>query len=355
MSQAGGFGKRPGGGSLVQSGVANEHAWNPGKRTLVGQPAQVQGRHHDPQPWNLGKRTLVGQQQRIVQGSSHRDENERVNDDQRVDDKALDKSEAHDDELEDSEEGEADAVEAPTRNTGGKRRRTTEKGRISLYAKDPEGRNLPPSVQDVNQGQVGDCYLFAAMAAIVDTDPNLIKKMIKFIKKRTYWVHLDGIDTLSQFQPVTTTFEGKHGEIGPRGAFWPLLIEKAYMKHKGGFSELNEGGRPGDAIKDLTDKDSREFDPRKMTYFAVLTSLAWANAKKQPITLSTPDDFSGEKKPTAEDHSIYHNHAYAVVDVDKKKGQAKLYNPWGDTHPNGNGWVSVTLIRTLFNLFTIND
>ena len=52
--------------------------------------------------------------------------------------------------------------------------------RRALYGRAPDGTPLPPSLEDIAQGGLNDCFLMGALAAIVSADPNRIKTMIAF-------------------------------------------------------------------------------------------------------------------------------------------------------------------------------
>jgi len=48
-------------------------------------------------------------------------------------------------------------------------------------------------------------------------------------------------------------------------------------------------------------------------------------------------------------------HSYAIIDVDAKKNRIKLFNPWGNSHPNNDGWIDVADVRKFFIEISIND
>lgn len=230
---------------------------------------------------------------------------------------------------------------------------TTESLAGSLWAKDAEGKDLPPSLDDISQGGLNDCYVFAAMSAIVSVDPGRIKNMIKDNGNGTYTITFAGTGWFSaDKQTVSTDFaKGKHGNVTLRKALWPLLVEKAYAQEKGGINKLDTGGNPGDAVNDFTDKGPSRFDPRDKEVSWILSKLAKAHQDKQPSTILAPkkDDASKEKKEMSDKiPGLHFWHAYAVVEVDEKGRRVKLFNPWGSDHPNGDGWVDIDVIRTFF-------
>lgn len=236
----------------------------------------------------------------------------------------------------------------------------TEKPDGSLWAKDAEGKPLPPSLEDISQGGVADCFLFAAMAAVVNTNPQRIVKMIRENSDGTYTVTFEGIGVFSSAsQTVSADFVvGKHGNVTGRKALWPLVIEKAYAQQKGGIDVLNKGGNPGTAVDDIINEGASRFDPRGKTADYIMGKLAKAKTEKWPVTVLSPkkDGASKEKKELADKTSnLYFWHSYAVIDLDSAKNRIKLFNPWGSDHPNGDGWLDVSVVRDFFIEISIND
>lgn len=244
--------------------------------------------------------------------------------------------------------------------TGGKPPDETEKVGASLYAKDTDGKELPPSIEDVKQGGLNDCFAFAAMAAIVHSDPGRINGMIKDNGNGSYTVTFHGTGVFSSdTQTVTADFvKGKHGKVGARNAYWPLIIEKAYGQNKGGIAEMDKGGNAGTAIDDFVNMGPSRFDPREKDNDYIMAKIAKAQTDKKPTTLSTPkeEDASKEKKEmSTKIPGLHFWHAYVVVGADDKGKRVKLHNPWGYDHPNGDGWVPVDVIRTFFIECVISD
>ncbi|MEY9932150.1 hypothetical protein ABH926_006799 [Catenulispora sp. GP43] len=132
---------------------------------------------------------------------------------------------------------------------------------------------------DVAQGQIGDCYLMAALAAVALQQPHFIDGMIRqdaggvhvrFHRKSggqkgtraTFapeWVDVDmrlfvkGNDT----KPV---YAAAHKSL------WPAMIEKAYAVFKGrarGYEGIGRGGRPKEALEAIlgVEAGSHEIGP----------------------------------------------------------------------------------------------
>lgn len=248
-------------------------------------------------------------------------------------------------------------ISAPA--SGKKKPPATEKVEGHLWAKDKDGRDLPPSLQDVRQGSVNDCFLFAAMGAIVDAEPRRIKRLIKDHRNGTYTVTLRGIGIRrAATQTVTADFyKGHHGEVGKRHALWPLVIEKAYMQQKGGPHSLDKGGNPGTAMDDLTNDGAKRFAPGGLHDDALLKKLARAKQKRHPAVALAPREEGASKarRDLADRAELHFWHAYPIVDVNVGHHRVKLFNPWGFEHPNGNGWVSIDDFKTFFIEVDINE
>ncbi len=250
------------------------------------------------------------------------------------------------------EAGVAALAPAGDSQTAGEARPETEAVDGTLWATNEKGEALPPSLVDVKQGSVGDCFLFAAMAAIVNTDPSRISGLIDDNGDGTYTVRFEGLGLLfASKQTVTADFQvGKRGRVGARKATWPLVIEKAYAAQIGGMDKLDKGGNPGTAVDTLIDENPHRFTPADVTAAAMMKSLAKAKTKKWPTTLLAPaaDKATSEAKKLADKVGVVFHHAYAVIDVDEKGQRIKLFNPWGQDHPNGDGWLDIADAQALF-------
>jgi hypothetical protein len=230
----------------------------------------------------------------------------------------------------------------------------------TLWAKSADGKDLPPSLEDVSQGGLNDCFLFSAMGAMVHTDPQRIVNMIKDNGDGTFTVTFKGIGFWSAAKETVSAdvAVGKHGKVTARQALWPLIIEKAYAQQKGGLGALDKGGNSGTAIDDMMDNGPSRFDPRDKSASYLLGKLAKAKEKKWPATINSPkkEGASKEKKALADGtKGLYFWHSYVVVDIDAEKNRIKLFNPWGLDHPNGDGWMDVEQVRTFFIEISIND
>lgn len=198
-------------------------------------------------------------------------------------------------------------------------------------------------MDDALQGQVGDCYLIAALASVAHTRPELLAKAIK--------ANADGTYTVTFFErkpnqpkptPVEITVDGtfpqraggrlEYGAARSKGELWPMVFEKAYAAWKGGYDAI-EGGMSATALEGLTGK--------KPTFFPVDGALGADDIFKKlqsafasgaaVVALSKPWE------PIAQ--GIVGDHAYTVLGVEVRGGEklVTLRNPWGEREPGRDG------------------
>lgn len=208
-----------------------------------------------------------------------------------------------------------------------------------------------PSVSDVNQGDLGDCWFLAALGAEVRQNPNFVAQHVHDNGNGTYTVTLykDG-------KPVPVTVDGKLPYNGWDGtAFehpstgsgnWVALYEKAFAQLKGGYRNT-EGGWGSEGMSDLTGKKSDKLPP-----FVVPLVLIKAKLDSgQPVTVGTSSNHSGflwlHSDEYVDDNKLVTSHEYTVVSVDAKSDPptVTLRNPWG---PGSSAPEYVTLTESQY-------
>ena len=106
---------------------------------------------------------------------------------------------------------------------------------------------------DINQGQLGDCYFLAALAALAE-DQGFIEAMVLDKGYRTFGVRLFHWGR-PIIQWVDDRFPVDHGKPvfshSAEKELWVLLMEKAYAKTYGTYGNI-ASGLPSDALTDLT-------------------------------------------------------------------------------------------------------
>lgn len=133
------------------------------------------------------------------------------------------------------------------------------------------------SAGDIRQGALGDCYLLSAMSIIAHSRPELITKIFHPESRVLRFEGLYSIMLYSGKKPTIITVDDKFFAESRNGAhafarlstdtkvnereLWPLLVEKAYAKFHGSYSNI-EGGLVHCALEELTNGSGQSYKLR---------------------------------------------------------------------------------------------
>jgi hypothetical protein len=217
------------------------------------------------------------------------------------------------------------------------------------------------SPNDVEQGNLGDCYLMASLASLARTEPATLEKMITPKPDGSYDVKL--VEMEAAGAPVWTTVnvtsnfvtnrkgEEQYAQSGDQGELWVMLVEKAYSQLKGGYPAI-DGGYSVDALATLTGRGSDRI-AHGSSPKALLEGLAEAQKAGQAMTASTPDKFADkEENRKMEDLGVFTGHCYSLVGVEVAAGTVELQNPW---YPSKSITLTVEDYRKGFEYTRILD
>ncbi len=229
---------------------------------------------------------------------------------------------------------------------------------------------------DVQQGDIGDCYLLAAMRALAQSNPDQLQSLIRadgrggydvriYSKSdgrwNTYHVSRDELGT--RWQGTLKRAGDNNNAVDPRlaapseeGDIWVRIIEVAYAKHlkahsdssASGMALLDRGGYADRAMTALTGKAAERMELRAEVFLPL--ELRWktrkasaddigprmmaAQAQQRPMMVSTLGDTRKDRLPL----NLVSRHAYHVEAVRREEGTGRyvvtLMNPWGHTHPD---------------------
>jgi hypothetical protein len=216
----------------------------------------------------------------------------------------------------------------------------------TLWAKDKDGKDLPPSIEDISQGPINDCSAFAAMAGLARSHPQIIQDMIEDHGDGTYTVFFQ-----SGEEKVTADFvKGRQGNLTARKALWPLILEKAYAQQKGGLDKLSNRNA-GTAITDFAGGRVRRFKTHEKDSASLATEFAKAEVNREVTTVLAPTKENASQRQlemTDKIPGLHLWHWYTVVGVDADGQRIQLWNPWGRDHPNGDGWMAIDDLKAFF-------
>ncbi|MBE2250341.1 MAG: hypothetical protein IAE78_12425 [Myxococcus sp.] len=204
--------------------------------------------------------------------------------------------------------------------------------------------------EDVQQGQIGDCYFPAAIAAIAKANPEAINKLIKDNGDGTYTVTFKQRDWNSQgFKDVAVKVDGDlwarsyGGALYGRSAnssdprkmeLWFPLVEKAYAQWQGSYDTIGNGGHSSDVFEAVLGRDGASINISAGNLNRVFDTIKRNIDANQPVAAGTYHD---EARYT--NTGVYGDHAYSVLGYEQQGNDrfVILRNPWGESEPAGNG------------------
>jgi hypothetical protein len=210
------------------------------------------------------------------------------------------------------------------------------------------------SPNDVQQGQLGDCWLMAGLMAVAKSNPDAIRNMIKPAGPGKWTVTFYFPDYVlfirNGFRQESVTVDAKVPVVAPGGSplfakvgdtdgarkeLWVLLVEKAYAKTQGKYSAITGSNAPSShqSMEMITGKSDSTLDPSSESEDDLLTKLSAALTAKRGVQCwSIKKDH--DKAPLADSHTpkIVTNHGYVLDGVDPAGRTVTLLNPWGPAY-----------------------
>lgn len=224
------------------------------------------------------------------------------------------------------------------------------------------GTKNAPSITDIQQGDLGDCYFLSALATTVSHDPAAIQNMFTDNGDGTYTVRLfteqngtagsaDYV-TVNRYLPASvsdssTTVPQRFANYNSTTGIWVALAEKAYAQlaeeqvsqrpiASNGYTYNSytsiEAGAVFEALPAITGRSAGfyangNFGAGQWGSIPTLSQIAQDIANGWFMSVGTIGQSDSESDPTT---GLVYNHAYTIYSVDPSTGQLWLYNPWGD-------------------------
>ena len=212
---------------------------------------------------------------------------------------------------------------------------------VALYLTEA-GDSAAISVNDLHQGQIGDCFLISSIGELALTKPDAISSMIH--------ANADGSETVTlyadrsgaavnwgttQFKAITTTVANvfpsyavnngaSQDVVNGTKEIWAQVLEKAVAQIEGGYGAIAHGGNPVLAMETLTGHRATYLSPASLTVQALQGYIAAGSM----IAFDTPNR-SGLS------NNLVGGHAYMFEKLTIANGvpMVTLGNPWGTYQP----------------------
>lgn len=211
-------------------------------------------------------------------------------------------------------------------------------------------------VDDVSQGEIGDCYFLAACALAahagdkrddtVEDKKHIVKKVMPLDSTPDAGVYpftffMAGIPTrfyVDSYLPQQNRgwyFSNVFARLGNDGAYWVPLFEKAWAKVNGNFNNI-VGGAVGEVLYSFTGapyyqmikNTGGNYSNNYNDFDELWSTVNEALDNHYTVAFGTTGQGDDSKKTSS---SMAQSHAYQVMET-KECGAtkiAKLRNPWG--------------------------
>lgn len=241
-------------------------------------------------------------------------------------------------------------------------------GKWNRFSSTPLFGASGPSIDDVEQGALGDCYVHAPLAAVAARNPTRIRETFADLGDGTFVVQLQrGTNKLfyrlDADLPVTrySASTPEYAGFGSQKSLWAPLFEKAFAFHRTGaatYSSIGDGGWFDETYSALgmasSDRWSFEFNSGKNMLAQIEAELAAGNV----VTIGTSAIVADSGS------SLVGGHAYTVVRIVKNADGTKsaiIRNPWavdGGNVPSGDandGYLRVSAAQLKINSFAFSS
>jgi Calpain family cysteine protease len=244
-----------------------------------------------------------------------------------------------------------------------------------------------PSMNDINQGSLGDCYFLSSCAEIANQKSSIISSMFTNNGNGTYGVRMYA-NGVAQYVTVSLSLANSGGAFNHASDIWASLAEKAYaqfqaisletgnsVNYGNSYSTIGNGGMAADALEALTGCSAfTDFEASGSTWTAYSQNASLTYTSKTPNettasvlsaiqnALAAHDDVILRSNTNATDSSgaytLVAAHDMSVYGYDSATGNLQIRNPWGATtfqYWDTTFEVSLSTLLAAGDLITIDN
>lgn len=234
-----------------------------------------------------------------------------------------------------------------------------------------------PSMNDINQGYLGDCFLLSALAEVAHQDQAAIEGMIVNNGDNTYGVRFF-VDGVARWVTVNDAQANGETEFNYGSNDWASLVEKAYAQAQAGgvitgnyvnygnaFSTIGNGGCPEFTLEEITGATaitdfvaagsswSKDVYNQNLYYVSGASRLSAASVLSTLVSglAAGFDEILGSNTNATDSAgrtTLVADHAMSIYGYDSATGNLEVRNPWGsDSWQNWDTTFEVSLATLL--------